>query len=571
MQRLGSRLTGQSRVARLSVALVIGAGAVNSALAIAVAWVLSRVLAGAVQHQTSLASVAPALALVAALALGRGAAMWLAECAGHAGAQAVIADLRSRLLHTLAAAGPALLGDQPSGSLAMAATTGLDALDVYFARYLPQQVLGTIIPIMVLVFLVSQDLLSAAIVAVTLPLIPLFMWLIGSAAQQRIDRRWTLLQRLAAYFLDVIQGLPALRIFGRAEAQVERVRAMTEASRQATMGTLAIAFLSALVLETLASLSTALVAAEIGLRLVYGTMTLQVGFAVLIVVPEAYLPLRQLGTYFHASKDGLAAATTILNLIDGAPPALETSPTGAPHSGTAVSLATDTIEFTGVTSIYAGRGEGITAPLTLSLPPRTTTLVCGASGAGKSTLLALLVPFMPCTGGTIRVGAVDLRDVDTAAWRRQIGWVPQHPALFSGTVLDNIRLGAPEVADDLAASLLARLFPEGTLSTATTLTADGAGLSGGERTRIALVRAVARAPSLLLLDEPTSFLDPRAASAVASLLEELSTTTTLLIATHEPARFPWAHARVNLSLSGAAGEAASPVLLGAAARAGTGS
>jgi ATP-binding cassette subfamily C protein CydCD len=267
-----------------------------------------------------------------------------------------------------------------------------------------------------------------------------------------------------------------------------------------------------------------------------------------------------LGAFFHASKEGLAAATTIQSLIDGAPPARQPFPQDAP-----VSLATDTIEFSGVTSIYAGRGEGITAPLSFALPPRTTTLVCGASGAGKSTLLALLVPFMPCTCGTIRVGGVDLRDVDTAAWRRQIGWVPQHPALFSGTVLDNIRLGAPDVTDDLAASLLARLFPDGTLSTATNLTADGAGLSGGERTRIALARAAARSPSLLLLDEPTSFLDPRAASAVASLLAELSATTTLLIATHEPERFPWARARVNLSC--AAGEAANPALLGAGARA----
>ena len=212
-----------------------------------------------------------------------------------------------------------------TGALATAATTGLDALDIYFSGYLPQLVLGAVVPTMVLVYLLTADVLSALIVFVTLPLIPLFMWLVGAAAQNRMDRRWALIQRLGAYFLDVIEGLPALRIFGRADAQVDRVRAVTAASRKATMGTLAIAFLSSMVLETLASISTALVAAVIGLRLVDGGMSLQTGLAVLVVVPEAYMPLRQLGTFFHSSKEGLTAAGSVFEITGAASAAAQLS------------------------------------------------------------------------------------------------------------------------------------------------------------------------------------------------------------------------------------------------------
>jgi ATP-binding cassette subfamily C protein CydCD len=253
-----------------------------------------------------------------------------------------------------------------------------------------------------------------------------------------------------------------------------------------------------------------------------------------------------LGTYFHSSKEGLSAVRTILDVIDRGPAGRATASDTVQHAIADTSLASNAIEFIDVTSIYGDRGEGIKAPLTFSLLPRTTTLVCGPSGAGKSTLLALLVPFFPCTGGTIRIGGVNLYDVDTVAWRRQIGWVAQRPSLFSGTVLDNMRLGAPDITDAEAASLLARLCPDGTISPSTYLTADGEGLSGGERTRIALARSLARSPALLLLDEPTAFLDPRAASAVLSVLYGLSATTTMVIATHEPEHFPWATQVIDL-------------------------
>jgi ATP-binding cassette subfamily C protein CydCD len=540
---------------------VIVAGAAGSVVAIAAAWVMSQLLADAVQRRASLATLMPMLLVVAGLALARGAAAWAAECAGHAAARDVIGDLRARLLRTLAERGPAhLAGGERTGAIAAAATTGLDALDVYFARYLPQMVLGTAIPIMVLAFLVVNDPISALIVAVTLPLIPLFMWLIVTGAQVRIDRRWALLQRLSAYFLDVIQGLPTLRIFGRAGAHVERIRDVTEAYRRTTMSTLSIAFLSSLVLESLASLATAMVAAAIGIRLVDGAMTLQMGFAVLIVVPEAYMPLRQLGTFYHSSKEGLAAEATILDLVDG--------PSGSNATPRAhVSPTASAIELRGVTCIHGERGEGITEPVTLLIPPRTTTLVCGSSGAGKSTLLGLLVPFRSCTDGTIRVGEVELRDLDVDRWRRRLGWVAQRPSLFPGTVLDNLRVGNSGVSEVEAASLLAHLFPDGTIVPSTRLTEDGEGLSGGERVRVGLARAILRSPSLLLLDEPTAFLDPQAASAVVSLLENLSSTTTMVIATHDPDRFSWADQIMRLD----AGHNADAMPLSSTAWAGAGS
>jgi ABC-type transport system involved in cytochrome bd biosynthesis fused ATPase/permease subunit len=292
-----------------------------------------------------------------------------------------------------------------------------------------------------------------------------------------------------------------------------------------------------------ASLATALVAAVIGVRLVEGEMTLQLALAVLIVVPEAYMPLRQLGTFYHSSKEGLAAAGTILELIDRAP-----KPSTSATYCTSPTI--DALELSDVTCVYGGRGEGLVVPVTLTLSPGTTTLVCGPSGAGKSTLLRLFVPLMPCTGGTIRVGGIDLRDVDVDHWRRRLGWVAQRPSLFPGTVLDNLRVGAPEVTEAQAASLLARLFPDGALGVSTRLTEDGEGLSGGERVRVAVARAILRSPTLLLLDEPTAFLDARAAFAVIGVLEEASATTTMVVATHEPDRFPWADQILHLDSAG---------------------
>lgn len=540
MRPIDARLMGRMTGSRLWLVLVVGAGVAGSALSIFAAWVLSHVLADAVQHHLTLAAAMPALLMVAGLALGRGAAMWFSERAGHAGARRIILDLRARLLRALANGGPALVAGRRTGAV-VAASKALDSLDVYFAQYLPHVVLGTTIPAMVLVFLVANDPVSAAIVAVTLPLIPLFMWLIGSAAQHRIDSRWRLLQRLAAYFLDIIQGLPTLRIFGRADAQVQTIHEVTDAARRATMGTLSVAFLSALVLETLASLATAMVAAAIGLRLVNGTMTLQMGFAVLLVVPEAYMPLRRLGAFFHSSKEGLAAATTVMDLIDEVP-------TNPVPSQAARMPAHSTIEFADVTCIHGERGEGIRFPVSVSIAPGSTTLVCGPSGAGKSTVLAMLLGFVPCTSGTIRVGASSLSDVDLDEWRRHIGWVPQRPSLFPGTILDNLRLSAPATSDEAAATVLERLFPEGGILPSTPIVSNGDGLSGGETMRVALARALVRRPSLLLLDEPTTFLDPRSASAVLGALREFSGTTTLIIATHEPERFPWADTLVNLEV-----------------------
>lgn len=539
MRPVDPRLLRQSRPAQRWIGIAVIGGLVNAVLIIGMAALLSRVLAGAVAGHESWHAAVPLLVAVACIAAGRGVTMWVAEYAGHRGARRSIAALRGRLFNTLAAEGPDLLQGQRTGALVTAATTGVEALDTYFARYLPQLVLGMAVPVMALVFLAFNDLLSAIIVLVTLPLIPLFMILVGVAAQHRMESRWALMQRLSAYFLDVIQGLPTLRIFGRADAQVERVRAISEASRRATMSTLSIAFLSAMVLELLASIATALVAAEIGLRLVDGTMTLQTGLLVLILVPEAYMPLRQLGTYFHASMEGMTAAGTILDLTQG----------GADRNqreGVAVSLGHSPITFSEVTYTHGERGEGITTPLDCCISPRGTTLVVGRSGAGKTTLLELLVPFRRPTTGTIRVGGIDLEQVNPDSWRAQIGWVPQHPALFPGTVLDNLRLGAPAGTEGEVEELLERLFPDGSVRAESVVAADGEGISGGERMRLALARALLREPRLLILDEPTAFLDPESAARVVSLLREISGTTMLVIATHEPERFPWAGSIVNL-------------------------
>lgn len=432
MKPVEPRLLRVSARAVRYMGLVVISGILSAGTVIAIAVVLSGILARAVAGDISLREAVPGLTLVAGLAVGRGALTWLGEFFGHQAGASVISALRVRLVRAAAQhyqsspQGPAGSGSNSSqkgdtdaaahhaGALTTAATTGLDSLDTYFARYVPQLVLGAAIPVMVLAFLMSSDVLSGLILLITLPVIPLFMWLIGAAARTRIEGRWTLLQRLGGYFLDVIQGLPTLRIFGRADDQVERIRAVTEASRRATMGTLSIAFLSSLVLESLSSLATALVAAEIGVRLVDGTLTLPTGLAVLIVVPEAFMPLRQLGSFFHASMEGLTAATTVMNFTQGATgnmPPNDSASVGAPVAAclpTHVSVPDPrTISLVDITCGYEDRGL-IFNPLTFEVTPATTNLLAGPSGVGKSTLLSVLLRFHEPLSGRIRVGGTPL-------------------------------------------------------------------------------------------------------------------------------------------------------------------
>ena len=523
------RLLRYARATRFFLMAVVGLGAAGAALVIAQAMLIAEVVVGAFQHGMSVTELRTPLALLAAVAAGRAVVAWLTELAAHRASAAVKSELRGRLLERAARLGPGWLSGQRTGSLVALATRGVDALDDYFSRYLPQLGLAVVVPVAVLARIVTEDWVSAAIIVGTLPLIPLFMILIGWATRSQMDRQWRLLSRLSGHFLDVVAGLPTLKVFGRAKAQAESIRKITGEYRQATMRTLRIAFLSSFALELLATISVALVAVTIGMRLVHGEMDLYVGLVILVLAPEAYLPLRQVGAQYHAAAEGLAAAEEIFAVLE-AP---------LPSSGTAA-VPDGEISFEGVTVRYPGRTEDAVSEASFAVAPGETVALVGPSGVGKTTLLNVLLGFADPTAGQVRVGGVDLTAADLEQWRSRIAWVPQRPHLYAGSIAENVRLARPDADDravrralaDAGALTFVDALPDGV---DTVLGEDGAGLSAGQRQRLALARAFLADRPVLLLDEPTAALDGATEAQVVDAVRRLAVGRTVLLVVHRPA------------------------------------
>ncbi len=524
------RLLHHARATRLFLAAVVALGLVGALLVIAQAMLIAELVVGGFEDGLTVTELRTPLLLLAAVALGRALVAWLTELAAHRASAAVKSELRGRLLERAARLGPDWLSGQRTGSLVALATRGIDALDDYFARYLPQLGLAVVVPVAVLARIVTEDWVSAAIIVVTLPLIPLFMILIGWATQSRMDRQWQLLSRLSGHFLDVVAGLPTLKVFGRAKAQAESIRTITSDYRRATLRTLRIAFLSSFALELLATLSVALVAVTIGMRLVHGELDLYTGLVVLILAPEAYLPIRQVGAQYHAAAEGLSAAEEIFAV-------LETEPR---TSGTEDAPDTLRLELADVTVRHEGRAEPSLDAASLTVEPGETVALVGPSGVGKSTLLNVILGFARPDEGQVRVGGRDLADLDPERWRSRIAWVPQRPHLFAGTIAENVRLARPDADDEAVVAALrdagaydfVAALPDGML---TALGEDGAGLSAGQRQRIALARAFLADRPLLLLDEPTASLDGESEAGIVDAVRRLAAGRTVLLVVHRPA------------------------------------
>ncbi len=483
--------------------------------------------------------------------LGRASVGWLTERMADRASASAKSDLREALVEQVARLGPAGIDRERSGSLVVLATGGIDALDSYFARYLPQLFLAVIIPVTVVIVALGADWISAVIIAVTIPLIPLFMSLVGASTRVRMGRQMRLLQRLAGHFLDVVAGLPTLKVFGRAKAQVAAIRDITDQYRTATMATLKVAFLSSLILELLATISVALVAVAVGLRLLGGHLSLATALFVLILAPEAYLPLRLLGTNYHASAEGMKAAEDIFEVLERPVP-----PPGLRREVPALSRSTLRVERLEVS--YAGRPRPGLAAVSFDVEPGEVVAVAGPSGCGKSTLLGVLLGLVPASGGSVRIGDVSLADIDPDAWRAQVGWVPQRPHLFARSIAENIRLGRPDASDDAVRAAIAEADLEEVvarlpLGADTILGHDGAGLSVGERQRVALARAFIRDAPLLLLDEPTANLDGRTEENVLAAVRRLMTGRTVAIVAHRPSLLALADRIVHLAPAAVAG------------------
>ncbi len=531
------RLLRYARAARGYLVVTVALGLAGTALILAQAGLLAHALATAARSEVAGALAGTLIALLIVV-LMRAAVSYGGEVTALRAAAAVKSQLRSALTARALRLGPGWLGRQRAGEIATLSTRGLDGLDPYFARYLPQLVLGVLVPIAVLARVAAADWISAVVIAVTLPLIPVFAVLVGWHAKAQTRRQWRLLAILGGHFLDVVEGLPTLKVFGRARAQEEVIAKVTDDYRRTTMATLRVAFLSALVLELAAAVATALVAVEVGLRLLYGHIGYETALLVLLLTPEAFLPLRAAGAQFHASMEGAAAAGRAFEILDTPVPDGPTGRAAAP-AVTAPAVTADLrvaeLRLDGITVIYPGRARPALDGVSLTIAPGERIVLTGPSGAGKSTLLALLLRFVIPAAGTIEAGGVDLAATDLEQWRRQIAWVPQQPYLFSGSAADNIALGQPGASRG-AIGRAARLagaaefidsLPSGY---DTPLGERGLRLSAGQRQRIALARAFLRDAPLLLLDEPTAHLDPGGARLVASALDtELADRTVILI------------------------------------------
>lgn len=525
------RLLKRVRATRGYLIAAVLVGSAAGALLVCQAWVLSRMVAHVFDTGSMVrmpfGGLVTGLVALAAIFTGRGLLSWASTWLGRRTAAAVKSQLRRDI--TAARIANPRATSTGTGALVELVTSGLDALDGYYAKYLPQLALAMTVPLVVGVAIATADIGSAVIVALVIPLIPLFMILIGLATQAMLDRRWKVQTRLGNHFADLVQGLPTLQAFGRATGQVRGLEKTETRHRAETMSTLRVTFLSSLVLEILATYSVALVAVPLGLRLVEGHLDLATGLFVLMLVPEAFGPVRQVGVHYHDSVDGVAAASDAFAIIEAAE---------GRHPGTEAVPTTGPVGLEGVTFTHAGAEEPCLQGFSVTVEPGEVVALVGPSGCGKSTALSLLMGFESPERGSVRIEGVDLADCDLDQWRRQVAWVAQQPSLFSGTVTDNVALGAlrpTEGVDSLAHEAM-RATGALDIGPQRQVGDGGSELSGGERRRVALARALLRIRTgarLLVLDEPTAGLDSGSETAVIDAVRRSGAAA--LVVTHRAA------------------------------------
>lgn len=524
---LDPRLVRRARATLPFLAGLCVVGVATALLILAQAWLLSRGVSSvfAAHH---LDGVAMWCGLLAAVFCGRACLAWLQESLAHQASASVKSQLRRDILQ--ARLSRPTDATMPSGTLISLMTTGLDALDGYYSKYLPQLVLAVIVPAVLATAIGLNDLTSLVIVVVTIPLIPVFMALIGWRTEAAVAKRFKVATRLANHFADLVAGLPTLQVFGRARAQLEGLRRTEAANRSETMRTLRISFLSSFILELLATLSVALVAVTVGFRVAAGGMDLRTSLFILILAPEVFLPVRQVGVLFHDAADGMAAAEVSFGLIESGRPT-------APKSDVEIASPREVpVVISGLTHTYEGTDRAAPDGLSLRIEPGSVVALVGHSGGGKTTALSCLLGFIDPDSGSILVGDRELIGADESvwqSWRRQLAYVPQVPAMMAGTLAENIRLGCSDAPEAMLRDALDRCGAAA-IPLNKRIDDDAEGLSAGERRRVALARALVRVEQaeagLLVLDEPTAGLD---ADTEATVLEAVRASgASVLVVSH---------------------------------------
>ncbi len=533
---LAARVPGLRRIAGIALAVA----ALSAVLVVVQAVALADVVERSLLHHAPLGALVPAIVLVGLAILARAALHGAGDLSAHGAADRVVARLRAQLLRHALTLGPSWLAGERPGELSLTATRGLRSLHTYFARYLPQAASAAVIPVLLLAWVATQDWLSFVVVIALVLAVPLTMIYFGREATKRSERQWRRLGSLAGRFLQLVEGLPTLRAFRREEQGRREVAAATEGVRTASIRTLRVAFLSALSMDMIAGFGVGFVAMVLGLRLLWGELSLQTAMAVLLVAPEIFIPLRRAGAEFHASTEGQAAAARVLEVL-GTPAPTEAAPGAAPsgaRSGGAVRLDVEDLQVD-----YEHRDRPALTSLSLHAAPGTRVALTGPSGSGKSTVLAALLCFVEPSAGTLSLDGRPSSALTAAEWRGHFSWLPQRPHLFNATMAQNLRLGAPDAPDGdlvdvLAAVGLSELLGNLPAGLGTALGHDGLTLSSGERQRVALARALLCPAPILLLDEPTASLDPPTVARLAPAIEPWLEGRTVVVAAHEPVLLP---------------------------------
>jgi ATP-binding cassette, subfamily C, bacterial CydD len=508
-------------------------GALASGMLIGQAYFLSRAISSAFIEKSGLTGLLPLLGFFGLFTLLRMLCNWTSHVKAEEGSIALRKKLFSLVVSKVAELGPLYTRSVQSGRLTTTMLKGIDALDSYFSSYIPQIFLALFTPLLIAAVIMPGDWLSALILLLSAPLIPLFMILIGKSASAVTEKQWKTMSRMGGQFLDILQGLPTLKLFAQSSRQRKNIEETGENFRKATMKVLRIAFLSSLTLELVGTVGTAIIAVSIGMRMMEHRLSFQHALFVLILTPDFYLPLRQLGTKFHAGMEGTSASKEIFAILEhqtpGTQPATDAQYPEHP--------AEKGISFHGITYAYPGSSAPAADNVTFTIPAGMTTALIGPSGAGKSTLFNLLLRFLEPDKGEITIDGKPLSEIPKADWHRLISWVPQHPHLFNATLRENIMIAQPGASETLlhiaieqtGLGTFVRSLPKGL---DTMIGEQGARLSGGEAQRVALARAFLKNAPIVVLDEPTSHTDPELEAELRRSMKALTTGRTTMIIAH---------------------------------------
>lgn len=496
---------------------------------------LSRVISGVIMDQRTLREVRSILQLILLLVLLRVLLTVISERLAGRMTINIKNKLRAELLEKIDRLGPEYLKNEQTGELTTTALQGVDALDAYFSQYLPQVLVSVVLPLTILAVVFPIDLLTGIVFVLTAPLIPLFMVLIGWAAEALTKRQWKALTYLGSYFLDTLQGIATLKMLGRSRERRNEVREASEHYRLTTLAVLRVTFISALALELIATISTAVVAVEIGLRLLYGRIAFQQAFFILLIAPDFYLPLRNLSARYHAGMTGVTAAQNIYDLLDVVEPVhhpVFSRGQLVEAFGTDFQLKVRSLSYS-----YPGMASHSIQDIHLDIHKGLHYALAGRSGSGKSTLARILMGFIEPQEGGIWLNGARMKDYALEDWRQFVGWLPQNPLIFNDTLIGNVTLGDPrfstsDVEKALRSAGLAELLATLPLGLKTPLLEGGARFSGGQLQRVALARVFLRQPGLLVLDEPTSHLDPELARTLDETIRTLLLGRTTLTIAH---------------------------------------